>query len=415
MGEVVKMKDISLGRVTSVVEWVEVKHNKDGYPVPLKIWENLEPVLEANNIKVALNLINHEIDYIGLEAVELRNNKVTDIYSLQVKEGLNLSRDETFAAIKRIAEKNSYNPFVDMLIENENDDLDIIYDVFDCLNITLDAIKDRDYYKSIFLKWCLNVVKLSHNTLANDWGGQGVLVLQGGQGCYKSTFCRKLMPQKEWFKGDKSLDPEKVDSVIQNTTYVLVEWGELDSTLKGEQSKLKQFITATNDEYRSPYDRLPEKYPRLTSYIGTVNKKDFLKDETGSRRFWIIPVTKCDVDKLDTIDMKRFWGAVYSLWKVGSVKEYLTVDEQAVLQKINSNYNYENDISIALDDKIDWQMPEEEWTPYKPTEIADYLYVRETKKLKIELEKRGIFCKVYNKNGKTIRGYKIPRIELRVF
>ena len=157
------------------------------------------------------------------------------------------------------------------------------------------------------------------------------------------------MPQKEWFKGDKSLEPDKVDSVMQNTRYILVEWGELDSTLKGEQAKLKQFITSTNDEYRSPYERLSEKHPRLTSYIGTVNKKDFLKDETGSRRFWIIPINMCDASKLNEIDMREFWGAVYSLWLSGEVKEYLTREEQDMLSDINKEYNYENDISIKID------------------------------------------------------------------
>ena len=58
-------------------------------------------------------------------------------------------------------------------------------------------------------------------------------------------------------------------------------------------------------------------------------------DETGSRRFWIIPVAKCDIAKMDTIDMFKFWGAVYSLWKRGDIKEYLEDDEMAKLNEIN--------------------------------------------------------------------------------
>ena len=66
------------------------------------------------------------------------------------------------------------------------------------------------------------------------------------------------MPEKSLFKGDKTLDPDKTDSIIQNTNYILVEWGELDSTLKGEQSKLKQFITSSNDEYLHHMQDLPK-------------------------------------------------------------------------------------------------------------------------------------------------------------
>ena len=414
MGEVVSMKNISTGLKGGNIEWVEVKYNKEGYPVPLKIWENLECVLNAHDIKVELNLINHEIDYKGLSSFS-RNGALTDIFALQIKEGLNLSRDETFASIKRISEKNAYNPFVNMLEKHKNNNVSIVANMFDCLELSEEEQKNKEHYFNIFLKWCINVVKMANNTLERDWSSQGVLVLQGGQGCFKSTFCRNLMPDNAWFKGDKSLEPEKTDSVIQNTSYILVEWGELDSTLKGEQAKLKQFITTTCDEYRSPYDRVAEKYPRLTSYIGTVNKKDFLKDETGSRRFWIIPIIKCDMNKMDKIDKKEFWGAVYSIWKSGKVKDYLTNEEQLTLAFINKTYSFESDISILLDDKIDWSIPEEEWGVYKPSEIAEYLYIKEVKKLKIELEKRGIECKAYWKGGKTVRGYKIPRFEVRVY
>ena len=411
MGAVLNMQDINNGRRVSEIEWAEVRYNKDGQPMPLKIWENLECILEHYNIKVSLNEIDHEIYYEGISTGLGRNNKLTDVYSLQLKEGLNLSRDETMAGIKRIAEKNKFNPFVTMLKENKNDNYDLIMKVFSTLDINDENVENNIYYYNIFLKWCVNVVKMANNTLENDYSSQGVLVLQGKQGCFKSTFCRNLMPRKEWFKGDKSLEPDKVDSVMQNTRYILVEWGELDSTLKGEQAKLKQFITSTNDEYRSPCERLSEKHPRLTSYIGTVNKKDFLKDETGSRRFWIIPINMCDTKKLNEIDMKEFWGAVYSLWLSGDVKEYLSKEEQETLSNINKEYNYENDISIKLEDELDWSMPENLWVVYKPSEIANRLSIFELKKLKIELEKRGIYPKVHKVGGKCIRGYRIPNMK----
>lgn len=410
---VVTLTDIKK-RNKNKIEWKYVGYKKQGETYPLKIWENLECVLEKHNILVRLNCINHEIDYLGMDSnnSDLRNGKVTDIYALQVLEGLNLSRAETENSIIRIAEKNKYNPFIDMLKENKNDNFSIIDEVFSCIEINDNFEGNKEYYETIFQKWCLNVVKMAHNTLQNDFSSQGVLVLQGGQGCFKSTFSRKLMPNKAWFKGDKSLDPEKVDSVTQNTSYILVEWGELDSTLKGEQAKLKQFITSTNDEYRSPYARFPEKYPRITSYIGTVNKKDFLKDETGSRRFWIIPVKKCNIDKLDKINMGEFWGAVYSLWLRGDLIDYLTIDEMQVLNEINKEYAFENDVTITLNEKIDWNMDHEYWKVYNITEICDYLYLKEKKQVKIELEKRGIEYKAHKlRNGRVKKGFKLPKLE----
>lgn len=410
MGEILTMNGVKTA-TKNTVEWKHIGYKKDGTTYPLKVWENLECILQKNRIIPRLNLINHEVTYFGLDGANLRNSQLTDIHSLQIREGLNLSREEVANSIMRIAEGNSYNPFTDMLESNRNSDYSIMKELFDCIIINPDFIENIEYYQTIFMKWCLNVVKMAHNTLSNDFSSQGVLVLQGGQGCFKSTFSRKLMPNKDWYKGDKSLDPDKVDSILQNTSYILVEWGELDSTLKAEQSKLKQFITATNDEYRTPYSRLPEKYPRVTSYIGTVNKRDFLKDETGSRRFWIIPVAKCDMEKVEKIDMCKFWGAVYDLWLEGEIEDYLTPEEQKILNEVNKVYSYENDITITLNEEINWNLAKDKWEVYNITEICNKLYIKDKKQLRLELEKKGIEYKNHRQNnGTQKKGFRLPVI-----
>lgn len=413
MSDNITLQDVKNGRISNI-DWKYIGFRKDDSSYPLKVWENLECILDKYNIRLRYNEVSKEVisNIKGLN----RNSLLTDIYTLNLKEFLNMSREETANAMIRIAEKNKFNPFVDMLKKYENEEYSLVKEVFDCIVINDDCIENKDYYFTIFFKWCLNVVKLANNTLEKEYKSSGVLVLQGEQGCYKSTFASMLMPDKTLFKGEKTLEPNQTDSVIQNTNYILVEWGELDSTLKAEQSKLKQFITNSSDEYRSPYARFAEKYPRLTSYIGTVNKVDFLKDETGSRRFWIIPVLKCDIEKMQRIDIKRFWGAVYSIWKTGTTKDYLEDDERKKLNEINSRYNYKNDISYIIEEKINWDMPKEEWEVYGITEIANYLCVKENKSLKIELEKRGLkYSSHRNKAGKVKKGFKLPRFEIKIF
>lgn len=398
------------------ISWEFKTYTKDGAEVPLKVWQNLKCVLNRHNITLRLNLINHEIDFLGLRGSDSRNGKVTDIYSLQMQEGLRLSRGETEASIMRIAEENAYNPFLEMLKANENKDIKIIAEVFNCLTINYDYIVYEDFFNELFVKWCINVVKMSENTLEKAYRSQGVLILQGLQGGRKSTFFEKLMPNKDFFKGDTSLNPEKTDSVMQNTKYILVEWGEIDSTLKAEQSKLKQFITATDDEYRAPYAHLPERYPRRTSYCGSVNKVDFLKDETGSRRFWVIPVVGIvDIDSLEKIDIKKFWGAVYHLWKNKLVTDYLNQEQLEKLSEINSGFNFETDTTIILNEKLDWSLDKEDWDVYGIAEIADYLMIKDKKQVKIELEKKGLEYKVHRRPGRASKkGFKIPKIEVNL-
>lgn len=412
MSRIVTMQDIKNGKIQEI-QWASESYRRDGTSYPNKVWENLECILIKYNINIRYNLITKELE--SEPKSTSRSALLEEIYTLNIKESLNMSRDDVVNCMNYIAEKNSYNPFVDLIKEYENTDYEIINEVFKCMYINDDNLENQDYYFTLFTKWCMNLVKMSTNTLQKKYRANGILVLQGEQGIRKTTFVEKLMPISELYNGDKSLNPEKTDSVIENTKYILVEWGELDSTLKGEQAKLKQFITGYKDEYRSPYGRFSEKYPRITTFIGTVNSDGFLKDETGSRRFWVIPVKGFDFEKLDTIDMNKLWGAVYSLWKSGTITDYLEKDEMEKLNTMNREYNYKNDISYIIDEKIMWDMPKEEWEVYKITEIAEYLFIKEKKSLKIELEKRGLKYQSHrNKDGKVKKGFKIPRFEAKM-
>ncbi len=412
MGDIINMQDIKNGKIQSV-EWVHMKTRKDGTTYPSKIWENLEQILKKHNIEIKYNLITKEME------CNIKTNKmrtlVTKIYTLNVKENLDMTKEEIIDSMHYIAEENAYNPFVDLMVENQNHNYGLINELFKCIYINDDNKENYDYYFTLFTKWCLNVVKMAHNTKRNKYRAAGILVLQGEQGCRKTTFVESLMPISEWCNCDKSFYPDRTDSVIENTKYILVEWGELDDTLKSDQSKIKQFITSAADEYRVPYGRFSEKYPRITSFVGTVNSDGFLRDETGARRFWIIPVLGFDFKKLEAIDKKELWGAVYSLWKSKKIKDYLEKDEMDKLNEVNRKYYLKNDISYIIDEKIKWDMPKEEWCVYGVTDIADYLMIKENKKIRTELEKRGLkYASHRTKNGNVKKGFKLPRFEVKL-
>ena len=118
----------------------------------------------------------------------------------------------------------------------------------------------------------------------------GVLVLQGEQGIGKTMLFSKLAVYREWFADGQSIDMSNKDNIIDATSRWITELGELDSTLKHEQSALKGFLTSNIDTYRMPYAKASTTMPRRTSFCGTVNPQEFLNDETGSRRFWVVNV-----------------------------------------------------------------------------------------------------------------------------
>lgn len=131
-----------------------------------------------------------------------------------------------------------------------------------------------------------------------------------------------------------SIDLNNKDTVIQSTGVWIAEMGELDSTLKREQSALKAFLTAARDTYRMPYARAQIRKPRRTSFCATVNPKEFLNDETGSRRFWVIHPNGIDVERIRGLSadwLKQMWRQVYEQLYMPNPQGFrLTKEERAM-------------------------------------------------------------------------------------
>ena len=396
-------------------KWKYVTTDSKGNVKPLPVWENLNLLLNRENIEIKYNMISKDIESFG-SIKSSRNELLTDIYGLAKKKGFKVPKDEVSDFIKKIAMKNKYNPFLEYLESNYNKDTEIINEVFSCININNEFLERESFYKTLFVKWLLNVVRMAHNTLERGYSSQGVLVLQGEQGCYKSTFFKELLPNHKWFKGGKSIDPKDKDSVKQNTKYILVELGELDATLKGDLAKLKAFLTEDIDEYRSPYERVEEAHPRITSFCATVNKSDFLKDETGERRYWVIPVENCDIEKLKSIDINKFWGAVYAVYKAGNINYWLEGKEKEQLYNNNLSFKAENSLTIMIKEKFDFNQNEIAWKTYNIGELSEILDVKgtkEAKSIKNAFMNMGFIYGSHRDNYRTgtKTGFKLPNVK----
>jgi putative DNA primase/helicase len=122
-----------------------------------------------------------------------------------------------------------------------------------------------------------------------------MLILEGNQGIGKSTWFR-LIAGEEWFL-ETSIDIGSKDGYQALRRKWIIELGELDSLNRGEVSRVKQFLTAVKDTYRPSYGKSMIDFPRQCVFGGSVNPDGggYLKDGTGARRFWPVPVGKIDL------------------------------------------------------------------------------------------------------------------------
>jgi len=116
------------------------------------------------------------------------------------------------------------------------------------------------------------------------------LMLVGDQGLGKSTFFSVL--GGAWH-ADTFIDITNKDAAIQLHSAWIYELSELENVVTGSrESRLKAWLTSTHDLYRPPYGRTAERRARAVSICGTTNRRQFLTDDTGSRRFHIVPVER---------------------------------------------------------------------------------------------------------------------------
>ena len=96
------------------------------------------------------------------------------------------------------------------------------------------------------------------------------------------------------------------------------------------------------------YGKTSVQYPRMTSFCGTVNDDEFLVDQTGNRRFAVIPLDDdfyIEYTKIKEFDFLQLWAEINSI--IGAMltegKTYadcfrLNRDEMQELEKRNGNF-----------------------------------------------------------------------------
>lgn len=143
-----------------------------------------------------------------------------------------------------------------------------------------------------------------------------MLILQGAQGIGKSSGIRALCPEDAWFL-DSPIDFRSKEGSIALRGRWHVEIAELDSFRRAEQTAVKRFLSQPQDQYRPPYGRETITVDRQCVIWGTTNETGFFSDPTGARRFWVVPVAGCNVDRLKTT-RDQLWAEAVHLYRQGT-------------------------------------------------------------------------------------------------
>jgi hypothetical protein len=283
---------------------------------------NMAVLLDWLGYQPRRNLMSHQTDWEGAPsdiAMECRQAAMGGvIMDAAIQNEWRLPATDCWRHLGVIEARRAFHPVTDWARSKPWDGVSRFGQLFDTLAIQDDFEEYRELLRVQLDKWLLAGGKcLSLDALSGDGvAAQGVLVLQGKQDMGKTRWFKALVPDSAWFSEGLTMDPSNTDHVIQGTSTFICELGELDATTrKSDVAQLKAFLTRSKDVYRSPYGREREVYARRTIFGATVNPETFLVDDTGNRRFWVMPVKAVNADH--GIDLQQLWAEAMARAEAG--------------------------------------------------------------------------------------------------
>ncbi len=354
-GQVIKgfISQIQLDKKMPLSAFTDITGSKASKK-PAATLENFTTILDHYGISIQQDLIKKDrvINVPGKSyLIDSRDDAILcDVVSVCERNKFPSAKIPQYLA--SVSNSRWYNPVTNWVESKPWDGEDRISMLFDCLTldepVTTDS--DRELIRTLFTKWMVGAIACGTSTQGYKF--ELVLVFVGSQGCGKTQFFKSLCPLEELRTDGALLNPSDKDSVKSAISHWLVELGELDSTFKkADIAQLKAFFSKDKDTFRLPYDKTDSNFPRRTAFVASVNEHEFLRDETGNRRYIPIPVSA--INFTHKIDMQQCWAQAYQLHKE-HFPTYITAEEQQQLSIFQQAFEPIDPIEELLREAFDF-------------------------------------------------------------
>ncbi len=392
-------------------------------PKPQLSLQAVKDRLGQLGVAVRTNVISGRIEFsgVGFSFPALSVGDLLNTFPVVLKDELQddykgVTLQSVTEYIGVIADESRYNPILEY-IRNAPSPSD--YSAVDTLIAAL-GIENDDFAQTLLMKWLYQGIALLHNREDLSYSADGILVLNGPQGCGKTSFARIMGMKQEWTLLGAYLDTKDKDTLIRTTGYFVTELGELETTFRrSDIERMKSFITASTDTYRKPYAKGDTIVPRKTSIVATCNTQEFLSDPTGSRRFWVIDCGKLDMKKLETVDALAVWRIALEAWEAenasgnGGTCYRLTAEERSELESRNAPHKKPVKAQEEIEDIFSMvaQSPPGtyEWEYITVSEFMEEFPVLERRHFTNNAIGRALDVMGYEKQAKKIEG-KVVRV-----
>ena len=198
-------------------------------------------------------------------------------------------------------------------------------------------------YLSVWLRSCV-AHWMQMDTLH---GNECVPTLIGAQGCGKTTFLRRLLPQtlRQYYLDHLNLS-NKFDKEMALTNNLLVNLDELEAIRPSQHASLKQLLSKNKVNGRKIYGDSQDDRPRYASFTATTNNRHPLTDATGSRRYICLPIPDGQFINNDgEIDYDQLYAQVLYELRELRAPYWFNNDEVKRIQEMNQEFMQQKDMA----------------------------------------------------------------------
>ena len=269
-------------------------------------------------------------------------------------------------------------------------------------------------WRACFKKWFVAMVA---SWMKDEVVNHTVLVLVGRQGIFKTTWLDNLIPPELRAYSSKLPLSGQIskDDRLRLCENGMLNIDELDAMCGREMNIVKSLLTSTDVNERAAYGRLKERRVRLASFCASTNKREFLTDITGNRRWLPFEVESIQNPFHTIIPYERLYAQAKALVEEGMFSYWFDMEEMEVLEAHNEDFRaLENEEQLL---PILFDVPAEGKGEFMTTaEISDQLATYGGIKKPMSIRKLNAILEIHEfqavrpyVDGKQIRGWLVYR------
>ena len=244
-------------------------------------------------------------------------------------------------------------------------------------------------WRLCFKKWFVAMVA---SWMRDEVVNHQVLVLIGKQGIYKTTWLEHLIPPelRSYCCKMSNISDLNKDERLRIAEFGLINMDEIDALHSRELNQLKSLITSSDVNERAPYAYSKERRVRLASFCASGNRRDFLTDITGNRRWLPFEVESIQNPFFTTLPYDLMYAQAWALAQDPIFSYWFELDKIEVLEEHNQHFRDESNEEQLL--MVYFAVPAEGSTNAKfltTAEISEKLVSRGNIKCPMRLNQLG--------------------------